>query len=840
MTSEPTILPHNAPKADETVPPKFPSEPYRGINHFRFVDHPIFFARQRETLELLRCVMIFKGVILFGGSGSGKSSLMNAGLLTQIIEMGFVPDRVRFQDKLGQEIVIDRISLFADDDPPFLAPSLADRLSSNRKNPVVVSLKHFEEGLRAHAEEVRPLLILDQFEELITLFEETEGSQQARNASLLRQQDILDLLVRFLHDESLPIKILFAFREDYLAKFTKLFRWVPELPNQYLRLTPPQTTALKDIIAGPLSKDLLSHYVRQQTFSDDLINRLVEEFTNRSEGGTIDLSQVQIVCRELWQTEDPINLLESRKIAGLLEDYFTKELNALSPEQQHLATGLLSHMLTYANTRNFISGVELIRLFLSEESASEELLRDVLKALTNTQLVRRELRRGNYYYEIASEFLVPWIIKRKRERQAALERRKIEEETQREREEEREKARQRLRTTRLVLALTGLIMVLALFLAYVMTRQKRNEEILKIDAENKRQETEKIISILSRLFKSPPADVIISDDELKAITSKLTQDKLAGIQLISLRIKDNRFPPERVPSLVAPLASPDADSELAQATRALLAQAKEAKDTADALKKKIANDKLNAIREMGELMSQNKFPRDLVLSLLSPTLSAKESDPDVARAVSDLIDKAADNQAVAELIANPNIANILPARIYIQIESEQQSTKARSIKAQLEENNYVVPGFEVVGVRAPRNYELRYYRQADEERSKEIVALLKNNLKLDVKPVYLKGQENNKKIRPGHFELWMATQSKPGENFYLIVNYSTTTEDRQLEIVDLVNRITAQEGGEIEPQSGSGYYLKVGPYEQEHARQVRDLLIEQDSRLQKRINIIRR
>ena len=841
MTNEPANLPRKGPEADETAPPKFPTAPYRGIDHFRFVDHPIFFARQRETLDLLRCVMSFKGVILFGGSGSGKSSLINAGLLTQIIEMGFVPDRVRVQDKLEREIVIERISRFDDEDSPFLAPSLADGLSSNGKNRVVVSLKQFEERLRAHAEDVRPLIILDQFEEMITLFEETEQSHQAINESLIRQKQIFDLLVGFLHDESLPVKILFAFREDYLAKFTKFFRWAPELPNQYLRVTPPQTTALKDIIAGPLSKDLLPHYDRQQTFSDELINRLIEEFTGRSEGGSIDLSQVQIVCSELWQADDPTELLESKKIAGLLQHYFKKELNALSPEQQHLATGLLSHMLTFTNTRNFISGVELIRLFRIEEPASEESLKGVLKALTKTQLVKRELRHGNYYYEIASEFLVPWIIKRKSERQADLERRRIEEETQREREEERTMARQRLRITRLVLALTGLVMVLALVLAYVMTRQKQKEEVLKREAVTKREETEKIIRILSRLFKSPPAEIVISNDQLKAIKSKLGQDRLGGVQQISSLIKNNQFPPELVPSLVDPLTSTGTELEVAQAARALLAQATEAKDKANAEKKKIAKDKLEAIQEMGELMGQNKFPRDLVLSLLNPTLTAKESDPDVTRAVSDLIDKASkDNAEVAELIANPNVANILPARVYIQIESEQQSTKARSIQAELEKSNYVVPGFEVVGVRAPRSYELRFYRQADEERSKEIVALLKRNLNLDVKPVYLKGQENNEKIRPGHFELWMATQSKPGEDFYLIVNYSASTEERQMEIVQLITRITGQEGGDVEPESGWGHYLKVGPYDHEQARKVRNLLIEQDSRLRRRIDIIRR
>jgi hypothetical protein len=231
------------------------------------------------------------------------------------------------------------------------------------------------------------------------------------------------------------------------------------------------------------------------------------------------------------------------------------------------------------------------------------------------------------------------------------------------------------------------------------------------------------------------------------------------------------------------------------------------------------------------------------LSLLGPSV-AKEPNPAISKAAGELLKDAlaANREELGESIAeagkmDPTLANILPARVYIQIESEQQSARAKSIKAELEKSGYIVPDFEVVSVRAPRSYELRYYRQADEEKSKEIVALLKN-LQLDVKPVYLKGQENNKKIRPGHFELWMATQSKPGENFYLIVNYSAGTQERSDEILHLINQITGPAGGDVEPVSA--HEVKVGPYDQEHARQVRVLLIEQDGRLQRRIVIIRR
>ena len=96
--------------------------------------------------------------------------------------------------------------------------------------------------------EMRPMLIFDQFEEFITLFEEAaqtggvDGSLVSRQEAADTQQLILDKVTDLLHEETLPIKILFVFREDYLGKLSILFENSPDLLDQYLRLKPPPLT----------------------------------------------------------------------------------------------------------------------------------------------------------------------------------------------------------------------------------------------------------------------------------------------------------------------------------------------------------------------------------------------------------------------------------------------------------------------------------------------------------------------------------------------------------------------------------------------------------------------
>ena len=50
------------------------------------VDQPIFFARGEETRKLLRYVSVYRGVLFYGESGCGKSSLLNAGFIPAIMD----------------------------------------------------------------------------------------------------------------------------------------------------------------------------------------------------------------------------------------------------------------------------------------------------------------------------------------------------------------------------------------------------------------------------------------------------------------------------------------------------------------------------------------------------------------------------------------------------------------------------------------------------------------------------------------------------------------------------------------------------------------------------------
>jgi len=266
---------------------------------------------------LASLVAVYRGVMLYGDSGNGKSSLINAGLLPEATRLGFHPERVRVQPRAGEELVIERIPTGEDDDehlPSLLAPA------DDRSPRIVLSTEAFAERVREACRGHRPLLVFDQFEEILTLFEDPEAKES--------QRAIVELLIALLR-EPLPVKLLFAFREDYLGKVKQLLAAAPELVDQSQRLGPPAAEVLPTIIRGPFERHP-GHYPRELSaeVADPLRKALAERFGT----GEISLSEVQTVCLRLWQADDPGALLAERGVQGLLEDYLGEALDAFPPE----------------------------------------------------------------------------------------------------------------------------------------------------------------------------------------------------------------------------------------------------------------------------------------------------------------------------------------------------------------------------------------------------------------------------------------------------------------------------------------------------------------------------
>ncbi len=212
-------------RAPETISLISPDEPpFRGLLPFDVEHAHLFFGRDRETELLLEQLHSDRFLAVVGNSGSGKSSLVRAGLVPAL-------NRGRYHHD-GGWVDSWRIAIFRPGDDPFreFANALCrldDSLDAAERIAVRTActqpLQHGTQGLTdciagLVPSGARTLLVVDQFEELFTLTPQPEERRRFID-SLLQAADT---------SGDHPVHCLITLRADFFAECWQH----PELPKR--------------------------------------------------------------------------------------------------------------------------------------------------------------------------------------------------------------------------------------------------------------------------------------------------------------------------------------------------------------------------------------------------------------------------------------------------------------------------------------------------------------------------------------------------------------------------------------------------------------------------------
>lgn len=250
------------PGLSQQAPPEwYRGSPYRGLLSFEVGDAEVFFGRTRARGELREVLVRQIGdgypvVAVVGASGTGKSSLVKAGLLPDLKAPGMIDDVglcqhaiVRPSTSGGNLIAPLARALLEDTALVGLASQRYDEASLEallRKSPelVVIPLKNAlgsaatAAGLLRHAT-ARLALIVDQAEELFTS-DVPEGELDCLAAAI-------DALL-----QSGAVWVLITLRSDFLPQFESApaLRHLANVGARYL-LKPPTDGEIDQMIRGP-------------------------------------------------------------------------------------------------------------------------------------------------------------------------------------------------------------------------------------------------------------------------------------------------------------------------------------------------------------------------------------------------------------------------------------------------------------------------------------------------------------------------------------------------------------------------------------------------------------
>jgi WD40 repeat protein len=365
--------------------------PYRGLSAFREEDAAFFVGRETFAHSLLQGT--FKGglVTLVGPSGSGKSSVVQAGLVPLLRQQRpphntwdvsfFTPGDRPFH-RLAAALIPFLEPDKSETDRLYEAERLGDRLRS-AELPLASVVERILEKSRGTD---RLLVGADQLEELFT--QTPEADRRRFVSTLLETQD------------RAPTTLVATLRADFYGHAIALSRDLSD------RIVPGQVTL------GAMTQEELRRAVEEPArrarleFEIGLVDRILEDVGN--EPGNLPL--LEFALQELWVRREGRVLRHSAyseigAVAGSIAKRAEEEFAKFSPQQQHAARRFLTSRLVRVARAD--EGAEDTRL-RSELESLDPVDASVVQALTDARLLvtGRDEGTGKETVEVAHEALI--------------------------------------------------------------------------------------------------------------------------------------------------------------------------------------------------------------------------------------------------------------------------------------------------------------------------------------------------------------------------------------------------------------------------------------------------
>jgi len=314
--------------------------PFPGLRSFSAAESDRFFGRGDQIAEVLRRLHRHRFLAVIGASGSGKSSLIRAGVIPALDK------RLRTRSGSGWRVVV-----MTPGNAPLtrLAQTLAESGAPDsdglepalRVNMLEATLRRGALGLIQAVQEARDgnnlLLLVDQFEELFRV-RPRAGEAQDQAAAFVR------LFLEASAQRELPIYVLLTMRSDFLGDCVR-FQGLPEAINKGQYLIPNLTREQRrEAIAGPIR-------LRGAHIAARLLNRLLNDVGEESS----QLTRLQHALMRTWdywlahrQGDQPLDLLHYQAIGTLehaLEQHADEAWEELREERRrHIAETIFKRL----------------------------------------------------------------------------------------------------------------------------------------------------------------------------------------------------------------------------------------------------------------------------------------------------------------------------------------------------------------------------------------------------------------------------------------------------------------------------------------------------------------
>ena len=343
-----------------------PVSPYVGLKRFELQNKDLFFGRHQLIVDLIEAIAESNFVLLLGASGSGKSSVVRAGLIPHLSESwgtdfcGFTltPYKDPFESLY--------ISLASGGRYTQAEAEIARKGEPNTFSQVIKSLKKPSSNW---------LFFIDQFEELFTLCQDHE-----------KRDNFVQSIIEIANSPDSSVKIVLAMRADFLDRFSS---------DSYLDLGKIAQDNIQ--LIGSMRTDELRLAIEQPAAKHGVVfeEGLVEEIIKDVQGQAGSLPLLQYALDLLWQTdniEDRILNTETYRTLGGVRGALEKRVNdlyiSLKQEEQVEVKQIFLRLVDVVGS---LEEVDLVGRAVSRRASlsdfKDDLEKETLKKLIDNNLV---------------------------------------------------------------------------------------------------------------------------------------------------------------------------------------------------------------------------------------------------------------------------------------------------------------------------------------------------------------------------------------------------------------------------------------------------------------------
>jgi hypothetical protein len=358
-----------------------PISPYKFLHYYEQEDQDIFFGRKAETRILLSDVVIARLVVLFAKTGTGKTSLINAGVRPILEERGYTTFFIRVKK---DPVTSAKYEILSPENKKRFNKTLSwtgdtfakqlESISSQLGNPIV--------------------LFFDQFEEFFIYPMDEEG--QSKDEETAKRCEFVSNIAALYHGPEARVHIVFSMREEWFVEMDIFRDEIPKIfhNDSNLRLRWFNESQARDAIKLPAEEFGV-------TIEDEVINRMLDDITV---SGEIEPAQLQIICDTLWRQtkgvkitlDDYVKLGDPLSDEPITRQVLFKRLEGefeknLEDDHLHLLYALLPKLRTPWKTKYVRDLPGLVRELTNDDADLAEIIKDTTARQELVEKVKEDI-----------------------------------------------------------------------------------------------------------------------------------------------------------------------------------------------------------------------------------------------------------------------------------------------------------------------------------------------------------------------------------------------------------------------------------------------------------------